>query len=176
MVAHLTDDMPVCWLTGTSGTCTSLFKPVYLGAGLPDMGPEPTGTYDPATLWWAHERLHRAVIRDYPTRMPIYLQERDNLEATFLHEAAEMRERYEGVSAKERAEPLASFTMSCFERAAAATEGWSGIVASTPVQHRPPLLFSMAWNGFDRQAAFVQTGPPAVQPGQVGERGRSPRM
>lgn len=164
MVAHLATDLPVCWLTGTSGTCTSLLKPVYLGAGLPDMRPEPTGTHDPATLWWAHERLHRAVIRDYPTRMPVYQQERDELEATFLHEAAEMRTRYGGVSANDRAEPLASFTASCFERAAAATEGWIEAVASTPVQHRPPALFSLAWNRFDRQAAFVPAEPAAARP------------
>ncbi|UCC63360.1 MAG: C69 family dipeptidase, partial [Anaerolineae bacterium] len=125
MVAYLRPDLPTYWLTGTSGTCTGVFKPVYLsGAGLPDRGPEPTGAYDPESLWWTHERLHRAVIRDYPTRLPLYQAERDALETAFLSEAEEMYGRYHQVSDGERAEPLAAFTASCFERAAGATARW----------------------------------------------------
>lgn len=157
MVAHLSPDLPTYWLTGTSGTCTGIFKPVYLsGAGLPDLGPEPTGTCDPESLWWTHECLHRAVIRDYSTRLPLYREERDALEATFLSEAAEMYDRYRGASAEERAEPLAAFTASCFDRAARATARWIEAVTSAPVRHRPPWLFSLAWSRFDRQAAFPQ--------------------
>jgi len=163
MVAHLVPDLPTYWLTGTSGPCTGVFKPAYLGgAGLPDgsaglttgLGPEPTGTYDPQSLWWTHERLHRAVIRDYAARMSLYRGERDELEEAFLGEAAEMYERYRGVSAEERAEALSDFTASCFDRAAEATARWTEAVSSTPVQHRQPRLFSMAWNRFDRQAGI----------------------
>jgi dipeptidase len=157
MVAHLASDLPTFWLTGTSATCTSIFKPVYLGdAGLPDLGPEPTETYDSDALWWTHERLHRAVIRDYATRLPLYREERDALEAAFLCEAAEMYDRYRGASAEERVEPLRAFTASCFERAAEATARWTETVLSAPVQHRPPRLFARAWDSFDKQAGFVQ--------------------
>jgi secernin len=153
MIAHLTPKMQTHWLTGTSGTCTSTFKPVYLGgAGLPDLGRQPTGKCDRESLWWTHERLHRAVIRDYATRLPLYHEERDALEATFLTEAAEMHERYQNVSEQERAEPLAAFAASCYQRAAEATARWTQAVASTPIQHRPPVLFSVAWNILDRQA------------------------
>jgi dipeptidase len=159
MVAHLSPDLSTYWLTGTSGTCTSIFKPVYLGgAGLPDrsiLGPEPTGTYDAESLWWAHERLQRAVIRDYANRQPLYREERDALEATFLSEAAGMYERYRGLGAEERAEALAAFTASCFERAAEVTASWADVVSSAPVQQKPPRLFSLAWNGFNRRAGFV---------------------
>ncbi len=154
MVAHLAPDLPTVWLTGTSATCTGIFKPVY--AGLPDLGSEPTDTYDPETLWWTHERLHRAVIRDYVTRLPLYREGHDALEATFLREADEMYEQYRGVSAEERAEPLGAFTASCFERAAEATARWTETVSSAPVRHRPPRLFSRAWDKFDKQAGFVQ--------------------
>jgi secernin len=158
MVAHLIPGMPVVWVTGTSGICTSIFKPVFLGgAGLPStpgLDVEPTGTYDPRTLWWSHERLHRQVIRDYASRMPLYREERDALEASFLREAAEIVARYRETSHAERAEPLRAFSASCFERAAAATERWVDVVANTPVRHRPPLLFSLAWDRFNREANF----------------------
>ncbi len=155
MVAHLTPDLSTVWLTGTSATCTGIFKPVYLGgAGLPALGPEPTGKYDPATLWWTHERLHRAVIRDHATRLPLYQDERDALEATFRREAAALYEQVRSASQQERAQALAAFTASCFQRAAEATARWTETVSSTPVRQRPPLLFSVAWDRLNKQAGL----------------------
>jgi secernin len=159
MITHLAPSLPTYWLTGTSATCTGVFKPVYLGGpGLPNLDPEPTGTYDPESLWWTHERLHRAVIRDYPTRLPLYREERDHLEATFLNEAAAISRRYDGLDDAERAGPLATFTAGCFERAAEATERWTEAVSSAPPQHRPPRLFKWAWDILNRQAAFTPDG------------------
>jgi len=156
LVAHLAPDLPTYWVTGTSTPCTSIFKPVYLrGAGLPNLGREPTGLYDPESLWWTHERLHRAVIRDYPTRMPMYREERDAQEAQFLSEAAEMYEKYRRVSPEERARPLAAFTKSCFKRAAVATDAWITVVSSAPRRRRPSTSFSLAWNVFNRRAKFA---------------------
>ncbi|MCP4536833.1 MAG: peptidase U34 [Chloroflexi bacterium] len=156
MVAHLASDLPTVWLTGTSSTCTGIFKPVYLdNAGLPDLGTRATDTYDPDALWWAHERLHRAVIRDYATRLPLYREERDALEAAFLRKAAEMYDQHRGASAKERVEPLRDFTAVCFEQAAEATARWTETVSSTPIRHRLPRLFSRAWDKFNRQASFA---------------------
>jgi secernin len=158
MVAHLTPDLSTHWLTGTSATCTGIFKPAYLGqAGLPDLGPQPTGSYDAGSLWWSHERLHRAVIRDYPTRLPRYASERDALEATFLERATGMADRYRQASAQERAHPLTTFTACCFDEAAQATARWTERVSSTPVRHHPPRLFSIAWNIVDRQAGLPQS-------------------
>jgi dipeptidase len=157
MVAHLSPDLTTCWLTGTSGSCTAIFKPVYLGgAGLPDLGPEPSGVYDPESMWWAHERLHRAVIRDYATRMALYREERDALESTFLRQAAALSKQYRGANTPERAGALAALSASCFEQAGQATAAWAEKVSSAPVQHRPSPLFTLAWNRRDKQAAFRQ--------------------
>jgi dipeptidase len=159
MVAHLAPDLVTCWLTGTSGTCTSIFKPVYLaGAGLPELGPEPGSTDDGESLWWKHEQLHRAVSRDYATRMPLYRAERDALEAEFRREADNLYQAYGQVSAEERSAPLAAFTASCFARAGEATADWRDRVLATPVVHRPGRLFSLAWNQADKQAGFSLDG------------------
>lgn len=167
MVAHLAPDLTTCWLTGTAATCTSVFKPVYLGgAGLPDLGPEPGGTYDGGSLWWAHERLHRAVIRDYGTRLPLYQAERDALEATFLREASQAYDCYKGASSRERAAPLAALTASCFERARRATAEWTERVQAAKVQQRPGPLFSLAWKILDRKAGMPAEGGAQDAAGQ----------
>jgi hypothetical protein len=46
MVSRLTPGMQTHWLTGTSAPCTSIFKPVWIDSGLPDLGPSPKGVYD----------------------------------------------------------------------------------------------------------------------------------
>ncbi|TLN23559.1 peptidase U34, partial [bacterium] len=66
LVAHLTAGQePTYWVTATASPCTSVFKPVWISAGMPDTGPEPNARMDPETLWWQHEQLHRSVLRDY---------------------------------------------------------------------------------------------------------------
>ena len=49
LVSHLAPGLQTHFLTGTSAPCTSIFKPVWLGAELPESGPAPTGTYDEAS-------------------------------------------------------------------------------------------------------------------------------
>lgn len=155
LISHLAPDLQTHWLTGTSAPCTGIFKPAYFHAGLPNLGPEPSHTYDPSSLWWNHERLHRAVLRDYPTRLSLYRQERDALEAEFLAQAIRMYKRYQDVPSKERAEPLAEFTAECFQRAAEATEEWLERVSAAEIKGRPSWLYRRAWRKFNRQAGFA---------------------
>jgi len=153
LISHLAPDLQTHWVTGTSAPCTSVFKPLYLqGVRLPNLGPEPTATYDPHSLWWTHERLHRMVLQDYATRISVYREERNSLEDEFLAQAAEMYEKYRSAPAEERAGPLGSLTASCFERASEATERWIEVVSSVSVQRPPSWLFQRAWRRFNRQA------------------------
>lgn len=48
--------------TGTAAPCLSLFKPVAVDQPL-DLG-QPTAEADAHSLWWRHERLHRAALGD----------------------------------------------------------------------------------------------------------------
>ncbi|MBM4466371.1 MAG: peptidase U34 [Chloroflexi bacterium] len=163
LVSHLAPDLQTHWLTATSAPCTGIFRPVYLEGGLPDLGPEPTETYDPNSLWWNHERLHRSVLRDYPPCLSLYRQDRDALEAEFLVRAAEMYERYRDVPIEERSDLLAAFTAACFERACGATEEWLEKVSAAEIKGRSLLrrssvqawLYRRAWRKFNRQAGFA---------------------
>ncbi|MGC1375760.1 MAG: C69 family dipeptidase [Anaerolineales bacterium] len=144
MVSRLTPETQTHWLTGTSAPCTSIFKPVWLDGGLPDIGLTPQGKHDSATIWWQHENLHRAVLRDYATRIGVYQAERDALESEFVRAEQEMRTR----SAAERA----AFTAHCFASAAEAESGWLERVQAAPVSKNLPVLFKAAWKKHNKQA------------------------
>ena len=71
------------WVTATSAPCVSLYKPVRVESPL-DLGPAPTDQADERSLWWRHERLHRAVMRDPAQLLPLFSAERDAVEARWL--------------------------------------------------------------------------------------------
>ena len=91
MIAQLNGNNNTYWVTGTSAPCTGVFKPVWFeGPVLPDMGPTPDGGFNPDTLWWQHERLHRSILLDYGARINIIRQRRDELEKDLLETTKDM--------------------------------------------------------------------------------------
>lgn len=150
LVSHLTPGMPTHYVTGTAAPCTSLFKPVWLDAGLPDIGPAPTGTYDAATLFWRHEALHRATLRDYATRIALYQRERDELERQFVAGA----QAHLGQPPAERA----AYSARCFAEADRAEAAWLERVKAQPPVSRPAWLYSLAWRNLNRAAQMPASG------------------
>jgi secernin len=71
------------WATGTSAPCTGLFKPVEVHEPL-DLGAAPDDRFDPRTLWWRHELLHRRAMTDPARLVPLFRDERDALEAAWV--------------------------------------------------------------------------------------------
>lgn len=112
LVAVLRPNLPPeIWVTGTAAPCTGVFKPVGFGEAAPQFG-IPGATPD-ESLWWRHERYHRAVNADFAGRLGVNKAERDALEAEFL-------ENYPGPDAP----GLASYARNCFERANAELDRW----------------------------------------------------
>jgi secernin len=144
MVSHLAPGVQTHFLTGSAAPCTSLFKPVWLGAEPPDTGPAPTGMYDEAALFWRHESLHRAVLRNYSGSLPLYAAERDTLERRFAAEAISIRDQ----ASAERA----AFSERCFMEADRAEAVWRERLAVAHLPDRRPFLYASAWRGFERAA------------------------
>jgi secernin len=146
MVSHLVSGLQTHWLTGTAAPCTSVFKPVWIDSGLPDIGPLSTGKYDNNTLWWRHEALHRMVIRDYPTRIELLRADRDEMEGAFIRTVRAVAEH--GQSER------GLFTRRCFSQAEEATQHWTAQVCMPKIRNHPGVLYQAAWRGFNKQASF----------------------
>jgi secernin len=144
MVSHLTPDGHTHWMTGTSAPCTSVFKPVWIDAGLPAFAVSPTVEYDAATLWWRHENLHREMLRDYATRIKVIEAERDALEKKFITQAQDWTDQ--------SVETRTGFTQACFNEAEYAEANWLAQIIKLPIENRRPILDRITWQNFDRQA------------------------
>jgi dipeptidase len=148
MVVYLDKDNTLIFATGTSAPCTSIFKPMWMDAfSLADasaLGPTPASTFDSESLYWTHERLHRATLLNYPERIKAYAAERDEMESRFTQAALGLNR----ASAKQRAD----FTAQCFRESIAAEAEWLKRVEKIPAHKK--FLSTIAWNGFNKKAAM----------------------
>jgi len=149
MVSRLTRDEQTHWLTGTSAPCTSIFKPVWMDAGLPDLGDCPEGTYSNGSLWWQHETMHREVLRDFAARLPLVKEEQGKLEKGFLERVHAL----EGAPAEARR----ALSRQCFHEADRLHEELQPRIASAPLRRRLPLLYAISWQTFNRKAGLANT-------------------
>ncbi len=144
LVAFLHPEQPTFFVTATAAPCTSVFKPIWLDAGIPDLGTQPEGIYNEDSLFWRHEALHRATLQDYATRIKVYKQDRKNLEEEIISPALNLANR----STDERF----AYSRQCFQDIDEAEASWLASVQKAPIQNRQGFLHSLAWNTFNRQA------------------------
>jgi dipeptidase len=149
MVSHLHPQHPTHWVTGTAAPCTSLFKPVWLDAGLPDLGPDPDGTHNPAALFWRHELLHRLTMKDYTNHIRLYQSERDQIEAGWADEALSL--------ASAPADQRRDFSSRAFQRDDEARQTWLKRLEGSHAQDYPGRLYRSAWHGINLKAGFKTT-------------------
>lgn len=144
IVARLKQDEIICWATGTSAPCTSIFKPIrFNGSVMPDIGKNPKSKYDPETLWWHHELLHRSILLDYETRIRTISRERDELEDTFVKKAESIKS---GSSF--------DLTLAALKQVHDATCGWTEKVNAVPVKYRPNYIYRKYWEAQNRKAGI----------------------
>lgn len=118
MVSELHSGQAVHWVTGTAAPCLSIFRPVLPGVPLPQQGPRPKDRFDPATLWWRHEQMHRAMLADFSGHLAALRDERDAIEEGF-------RSRISAVLAGGTAADRAREVAACWADAEAAEQRWA---------------------------------------------------
>jgi dipeptidase len=146
MVTDSNPDGLMAWATGTSGNCVSIFKPVFLGIDLPNTGPTPTESFNPKSLWWKHELLHRRAMADFDTLVPEIRKDFDALEEAFLAEAETVRK---GAQAEKR-----DFMEYCFQRALQATEGWIARLRARPDLAFDDPAYRAMWQKLNAEAGL----------------------
>jgi secernin len=149
LVARITEDGLTLWATGTSAPCTSLFKPLWFASGLPGDTVPATAEFDGDHLWWRHELLHRRVIMDPVTYLPMLAHDQQQAEAAFLAKARAVQE-----SGSVEAKRLVS--ESCFAQAAEITEQCIEKVRQTDMVNKPGFLFRRAWEQWNNKVKFPQ--------------------
>lgn len=146
MVSHLSANLPTHFFTASSAPCTGVFKPFWVDAGLPDMGPAPTDQADESSFWWEHEQLHRRIIQNLPLNLALYREEREQLEHSLVEEALSARTR--------SAESRLALSQDAFDRMSEAEKEWlvRVIEARNPVRMSP--LHASAWKKLNRSAGI----------------------
>lgn len=147
MVFDIGPDSETMWFTGTSGTCVSIFKPIFPGIEVPNMGPMPTELYNGESLWWKHELLHRRAMAGFPKVVGEIRDHFDMLETEFLDEARKVER---GTASEKR-----ELVEHCYRKADEATKHWLVTLSS-----RTSLTFSDSryrdmWTNYNNQAGLV---------------------
>jgi secernin len=139
------------WFTGTSGTCVSIFKPVFPGIDLPNMGAYPIETFNPGAMWWIGELLQRRAMADFDNAVPAIRSEFEALEDRFIVESQSV---IKGTSSEKK-----EFMADCFQRASEATSRWMYRLAGRTDLHFEDKRFGEAWQQYNREAGL--TGMPS---------------
>jgi len=148
LVSVLRHDAPSeHWVTATAVPCTSLFKPVWLDAGMPDTGPTPGGEYNEAALYWRHEALHREIARDYQARIRVLQPDQEKNEAELIEQ---VKNAINVPAAARR-----TISESAFQRADEIEQNWYKAVKDVKLTRQNRLLYRLAWNQLDRQAKMI---------------------
>ncbi len=138
------------WVTCTSGNCVSIFKPVFPGLDLPDIGPTPTEHFDPRSLWWKHELLHRRAMADFDHLVPEIRSDFDVLEDEFLAESESVL--------RGSAEEKRGFMEHCFWKSMDRTEHWIARLQKRSDLRFEHTAYRLMWQRLNAEAGM--TGMP----------------
>ena len=148
-VSELRLGAAVHWVTGTAAPCISIYKPLLLGLPMPSHGPRPTAHFDPESLWWRHERLHRrALMADFSGFLEQIRQERDELEAAFRSRVLSALDDGSGVEQTRVIEE-------CWKQAINAEDRWSAQLSKPTM--RVDKRYLAAWTQ-ESEAAGLELG------------------
>ncbi len=145
MVTEAGEEGVTVWMTATSATDLSVFKPLFFDAAMPEIGPAPSGTYTAGSLWWEHERLHRRAMADYKALKPDIRGAFDALEEEFFREAPSVQRGSAALKSE--------FVADCWRRSWDATKLWIDRLENRNYFIQDPAYRAM-WDRFNREGDF----------------------
>lgn len=145
LISDVRDGVSMAWVTATSGTDVSIFKPVFCGVDFPDLGPMPRESLTEGAYWWHHEFLHRRVMADYSNIAPEIRADFESLEDRFFSDA-------DSVMSGSIPEKQA-FVTECWRLADEAESRWL-----RRLEKQPYIIadesYARMWDAFNRAAAI----------------------
>ena len=146
MVSELGKDVQMHFYTGTAAPCTSVFKPFWFDVPLPSTGPQPAGKFTEGSLFWEHEKLHRATLLNYRENINKYAGSRDALEQGFVEGALNL--------ADAAPEQRAKWVEYCYQAARSAEEQWLEVLQKAGSPRKQKFFHRLAWNKWNRDAGM----------------------
>ncbi|MCG3222661.1 MAG: C69 family dipeptidase [Candidatus Heimdallarchaeota archaeon] len=145
-VAQLKRNIQVHWVTGASAPCTNIFKPIFMPKPGLTLNLKPGNEfYNPETLWWHHEVLHRLVLQDYQKRLNAYKKERDELEDKYTKQVDVLLANLSSPLSDQDIKKMKSITKIAFEESRDKTEQWIKRINTLPIQKKPNLFYREKW-------------------------------
>ncbi|MCP4382414.1 MAG: hypothetical protein GY798_13530 [Hyphomicrobiales bacterium] len=145
LISDVRGEDAMAWVTATSGPDVSIFKPVFFGVDMPDLGPMPIESYTPGAYWWQHEFLHRRAMADYRTIVPEIRADFESLEDEFFAESESVR--------RDGADEKLRFVDDCWRRAGERCAAWT-----TRLEQRNYFVenpdYAAMWRGFNNAASL----------------------
>ncbi|MBN2150958.1 MAG: C69 family dipeptidase [Candidatus Lokiarchaeota archaeon] len=144
LVSDIGASVQTHFVTASSSPCVSLFKPVFMPAGIGDYGGKTAGTYSDDSAWWRAELLKRLVELDYPARLAAFKAERDGLEARFARQARDLVAR--GAARQDLRQAAHDMLAEAME----ATTAWIEKVRQTPVTTPAQGRYRKFWHKWNQ--------------------------
>ena len=145
LVCRLSEAGDLHLASGTSAPCLSLFKPVWVEAGLPEScAVKPQGQYEAQSIWWQHELLHREVLKDFDKRSRVIRMERETIESKWIEAALR--------AAKKSAKEKKQISDQAFQESGSLSKDWYEKVKGQPITRKNAFYYNSEWQSLNRKA------------------------
>lgn len=137
LIAQFSGNQPAFWATGTSAPCLSVFKPVWMEGGLPDIGQQPGQFFDEKALWWKHELLHRRILQDFAKRKAVLKEQIDALEEqidTLIPTKSSLNKK-----------TMSQISDKAFQMERETFDSWNGMIESLEKGHKNAVYYQKYW-------------------------------
>lgn len=146
-IGQLFEKVQVHWFTATSTPCVSIYKPVFLQAGLPKLNLTPKEFYDSSSIWWIHEKLQRKMLGSFKEHLPKIREKADSMEAYFEHKAKELRNDF--LNGRTTLEELRKLTEEAFLKSAEFETSFSNQIKTSRTLN---IIFELYWRKWNSEA------------------------